>query len=143
VFDLDGVLSDAAGRQHFLDDTRGRKDWRAFFDACGDDPLIAETARLLELLDPDLVVVLLTARPLRVQAETLAWLERYRVRWDVLVMRPGNEQRPTAVFKTEVVTGLREQGFDVQLVFEDDRRNIAALRATGVRCVYLHSGYYD
>ncbi len=143
VFDLDGVLSDAAGRQHFLDDTRGRKDWRAFFDACGDDPLIAETARMLELLDPGLVVVLLTARPLRVQAETLAWLTRYGVRWNLLVMRPGAEQRPTAVFKTDVVLGLRDQGFDVRLAFEDDRRNVEALRAAGVPCVYLHSGYYD
>ena len=33
VFDLDGVLSDAAGRQHFLDGSSGPKDWRAFFAA--------------------------------------------------------------------------------------------------------------
>ena len=49
VFDIDGVLSDAAGRQHFLE--RGRRDWSAFFEACGDDPVIEEIARLLELLD--------------------------------------------------------------------------------------------
>ena len=44
VFDIDGVLSDAAGRQHFLE--RGRRDWTAFFEACGDDPVIEEIARL-------------------------------------------------------------------------------------------------
>ena len=32
VFDLDGVLSDAAGRQHFVDGSQGRKDWKAFFE---------------------------------------------------------------------------------------------------------------
>ena len=57
------------------------------FEACGEDPLIEEVARLLELLDPELVVVLLTARPAWVQPQTLAWLHRYRLRWDLLVMR--------------------------------------------------------
>jgi hypothetical protein len=50
VFDLDGVLSDAVSRQHYLEGGRG--DWDAFFAACGDDPLIDDVARLLELLDP-------------------------------------------------------------------------------------------
>ena len=50
IFDMDGVLSDAVGRQRFLE--RGRRDWDAFFEACGDDPLIEEMARLLELLGP-------------------------------------------------------------------------------------------
>ncbi|HLH45808.1 MAG TPA: hypothetical protein VKV25_01535, partial [Acidimicrobiales bacterium] len=52
VFDIDGVLSDAASRQHFLEGRR--RDWDAFFEACGDDPLIEEVARLLHLLDPEL-----------------------------------------------------------------------------------------
>jgi len=65
VFDIDGVLSDAAGRQHFLD--AGRRDWTAFFEACGDDPVIEEVARLLELLDSSLAVILLTGRPGRVR----------------------------------------------------------------------------
>ena len=49
VFDIDGVLSDAVGRQHFLE--IGQRNWTAFFEACGDDPVIEEIARLLELLD--------------------------------------------------------------------------------------------
>ena len=40
VVDIDGVLSDAAGRQHYLE--APRRDWRGFFDACGDDPVIEE-----------------------------------------------------------------------------------------------------
>ena len=76
VFDIDGVLSDAAGRQHFIE--RGRRDWTAFFEACGDDPVIEEIARLLELLDSSLAVILLTGRPQRVQPQTLAWLAALR-----------------------------------------------------------------
>ena len=88
VFDVDGVLSDAAGRQHFIE--RGRRDWDAFFEACGDDPLIDEVARLLELLDPR------SHRPahrpaLRVQPQTLAWLDALRA-----AVGPPGHARPGA-----------------------------------------------
>src|SRR4029450_1800007 len=85
VFDMDGVLSDASRRQHFLD--WPRRDWEAFFAACGDDALIDEVARLLDVLDDDLRIVLLTARPLRVRPQTLAWLHRYELRWDPAILR--------------------------------------------------------
>lgn len=140
VFDIDGVLSDAAGRQRFIE--RGRRDWAAFFEACGDDEVIEEVARLLELLDPRLAVVLLTGRPLRVQPQTLAWLERYGLRWDLLVMRDRGDYAHVTDFKHGVVQDLRAYGFDLRLAFEDDPSNHAMFVAEGVPCVYIHSGYY-
>ena len=41
VCDIDGVLSDASARQHFLQ--RRPKDWDAFFAGCGADPPIVAT----------------------------------------------------------------------------------------------------
>jgi HAD superfamily, subfamily IIIB (Acid phosphatase) len=141
VFDIDGVLSDAAGRQHYLE--QGRRDWKAFFEACGDDPVIQEVARLLELLRPELAVVLLTGRPQRVQPQTLAWLERYGLRWDLLVMRSRGDYDQVRQFKRAVVDDLRARGFDLRLAFEDDPANRAMFVAAGVPCVYIHSGYYE
>jgi phosphoglycolate phosphatase-like HAD superfamily hydrolase len=141
VFDLDGVLSDAASRQHSL--AGPGRDWDAFFEACGDDPLIEEVARLLGLLDPSLVIVLLTARPARVQPQTLAWLHRYRLRWDLLVMRDFGDYEVAPDFKRRSVRELRVAGFELVLSFEDDRRNVAMFRDEGVPSVYIHSGYYD
>ena len=138
---MDGVLSDAASRQHFIE--RGRRDWRAFFDACGDDPLIEEVARVVELLDDELTIVLLTGRPLRVQPQTLAWLERYGLRWDLLIMRDMGDYSVAREFKRDTVDDLRRYGFDLRLAFEDDRRNLEMFRAEGIPCVYVHSGYYD
>ncbi|MGH9018389.1 MAG: hypothetical protein ACRDY1_11635 [Acidimicrobiales bacterium] len=141
VFDIDGVLSDAAGRQHYLE--WGRRDWDGFFEACGDDPLIDEVGRLLELLDPGLRIVLLTGRPLRVQPQTLAWLARYRLRWDLLVMRGRGDTAPVAYYKRSVVGGLRDHGLDLRLAFEDDPRNRDMFHSEGVPCIYIHSGYYE
>jgi beta-phosphoglucomutase-like phosphatase (HAD superfamily) len=141
VFDLDGVLSDAATRQHFVEG--GRRDWDAFFDACGDDALIEEVSRLLELLDPSLGIVLLTGRPVRVQPQTLAWLDRYEVRWDLLIMRDVGDYQAARRFKRRTIDELRALDLELRLAFEDDRRNVDMFRQAGVPCVYIHSGYYD
>jgi hypothetical protein len=141
VFDMDGVLSDASRRQHYLD--RPFRDWEAFFQACGDDELIAEVARLLDVIDHDLRIVLLTARPLRVQGQTLAWLDRYQLRWDLLVMRDFGDYGASRDFKQRSVHELRAYGLQLELSFEDDVRNVAMFHAEGIPCVYIHSGYYE
>jgi hypothetical protein len=141
VIDIDGVLSDAASRQHYLESPR--RDWRAFFDACGDDPVIEEVKVLLDLLDRDLFIVLLTARPERVHPLTEAWLEHYEIRWDLLIMRGWGDYEVARDFKQSTVWELREAGFELRLAIEDDRRNVEMFRAEGIPCLYKHSGYYD
>ena len=142
MFDVDGVLSDAVGRQHFIE--RGRRDWDAFFEACGDDPIIGELVRLLELLDQRLQIVLLTGRPMRVQPQTLAWLERYGLRWDLLVMRdrgrllPGDlvqaGQRWRSCAPTGSTSGWRSRTTPA---------TSPCSMPKGIPCVYIHSGYYE
>ena len=99
--------------------------------------------RLGAALDAGLRVVLLTARPMRVQRQTLGWLERYKLRWDVLIMREFGDYQASRVFKQRTVGELRSYGFDLRLAFEDDRRNVDMFHREGVPCVYIHSGYYD
>ena len=86
---------------------------------------------------------MLTARPTSVREQTLAWLARYGVRWDLLVMRPAHEYQPAVTFKGAMVAALREAALVLRIAFEDDRRNVAMFRAAGVPCVYIHSGYYE
>jgi len=141
IFDVDGVLADAQGRQHQLE--WDRRDWDAFFDACGDDPVVEEVETLLSLLDPELQVLLVTARPQRVRDLTLSWLAHHRLRWDLMVMRPTREFSPAVEFKRDVVDELRAEGFTLELALEDDPRNRAMYLDEGVPCLYIHSGYYD
>jgi hypothetical protein len=141
VVDIDGVLSDASTRQHYIE--APRSNWRAFFDACGEDPVIEEVHGLLDLLSPELRIVLLTARPHRVHELTEAWLRRYKIRWDLLVMRPWGDYDLSRDFKQSTVWELRSAGFDLRLAFEDDRRNVEMFRSEGIPCLYVHSGYYD
>ena len=140
IFDMDGVLADAAGRQHHLEGPK--KNWDAFFEACGDDPLVEDVAPLLELLDRELRVVLLTGRPVKVRDLTLEWLDCHKLRWDLLVMRPRGDYSAARSFKEATIPELRDAGLMPVLGFEDDARNAEMFRASGVPCVYIHSGYY-
>ena len=133
------MLSNASDRQHHI----ANRDWDAFFEACGDDEVIHELARLLSLLSPELHVVLLTARPLRVRPQTLEWLDRHHLRWDLLCMREDHSGLEAWQFKQRTVGELRAHGFDLQLAFEDDRKNADMFHGEGIPCVYIHSGYYE
>ena len=144
VFDVDGVLADANHRQEILFTGSGRrKNWKAFFAAAGDDAVIEEVARVTELLDPSLAVVLLTARPTTIQDTTLAWLGQHGLRWDLLVMRPEGDFRASPDAKRMAVHELRSAGFDLRLAFDDDRRNVDMFHDEGIPCIYIHSGYYE
>ncbi|HTV11544.1 MAG TPA: hypothetical protein VME20_06745 [Acidimicrobiales bacterium] len=141
MFDLDGVLSNAASRQHFLKGPR--PDWEAFFAASVEDPLIGEVAALLGLLDTRLGIVLLTARPARVRAQTMDWLTRHGLRWDLLVMRRDGDYRPARNFKQAALRDILSRGFELKLCLEDDLRNVEMFRDEGVPSLYIHSGYYE
>ena len=111
VVDIDGVLSDAATRQHYLE--APRRDWQAFFEACGDDPVIEEITVLLDLLEPGMRVVLLTARPGPGPPPHRGVARRYKIRWDLLIMRPWGDYDLSRDFKQSTVWDLRDYGFDL------------------------------
>jgi len=142
IVDVDGVLSDASGRQHHLHGAE--RDWAAFFEASVDDPPIPEGIRLVEQFCDGRTIVLLTARPARLADTTVAWMERHAVPWDLLAMRAddaGHVSSPDV--KRAILTGLRTDGYEPTLAIDDDPRNLAMYRSEGVPTVYLHSGYYD
>ena len=131
--DIDGVLADVAHRVGLLDYGA----WDEFFHRCGGDELIASTAVMVALLDVDVCVVLLTSRPAWVAEETLDWLRRHHVRWDLLIMRPHHEYGPASRFKVDEVERLREHGLPPIWAIDDDIRNVEAYERAGVATTHL------
>ena len=141
IVDVDGVLSDASGRQHLL--AGPARDWQAFFEASVDDPPVPEGIRLVERLTEGRTIVLLTARPARLAGTTLAWLDRHDVPWDLLAMRVDGDFGSSPDVKRAILDGLRGDGYEPVLAVDDDPRNLVMYRTEGVPTVYVHSGYYD
>ncbi len=141
VVDIDGVLSDAVGRQHYIE--APRRDWRSFFDACGEDPVIEEVKTLLDLLDPELQIVLLTARPHRVHHLTEAWLRRYEIRWDLLIMRPWGDYEVARDFKQSRSGSCERPDSSWPWPSRTTAGTSRCSGREGIPCLYVHSGYYD
>lgn len=128
IVDLDGVVADVRHRLHHL--TGRRKDWDAFFGAAAEDPAHAEGLAVVERLQEDHDIVYLTGRPERCRADTEAWLDRHGIGGHPLHMRRGDDRRPAAVVKPELLGRLAD-GREVAVVVDDDDRVVAALRRAG------------
>ena len=140
IFDLDGVISDAAHRQHFLKGTE--RDWDGFFSACTDDPPIISGVKLINVLNKYHKTIILTARPSSVQSKTVHWLKRHSVVSDVLIMRSDDDHRQSSEMKLTALNQIRDAGYDPVLVFDDDPKNIAMFLEQEVPAISVHSGYY-
>jgi len=144
IFDLDGVISDASRRQHFL--SGERKDFRGFFMAAVDDPPLAAGQALAASVADDHTVAILTARPFYVVDNTRSWLAANDVRHDLLILRPQRGEgvhSASADFKRRELRRLWDAGYEVTVALDDDERIIDMYRSEGVFALYIHSGYYE
>ena len=140
IFDLDGVISDASHRQHYL---RGEeKNWNGFFSACTEDPPIISGVKLINLLHKSHKTIILTARPNSIQSETIDWLKKYGVIWDALIMRSNEDYQQSSKMKLSALNQITDAGYVPILVFDDDPRNIEMFLEHDVPAISVHSGYY-
>jgi HAD superfamily, subfamily IIIB (Acid phosphatase) len=132
LVDIDGVLADAGHRLHFV--RQRPRDWNAFFDAAADDPPLPAALRLLEVLDADLVIVLVTGRPARLRDLTVDWLACHGARWDLLAMRPPDDRSAASNLKRRTLDALRAAGWEPRLAIDDDEEVVAAYGRAGLPC---------
>ena len=140
VFDLDGVISDATHRQPYL--RQQPQDWRGFFAAGIDDPVIESGRALAGSVGQGHAVIILTARPSYMASGTVDWLERNDVRHDLLVVRPAADRRSSPEYKHDELVEMGSAGYDVQLAIDDDQEIVDMYRRQDVFALYVHSGYY-
>ena len=142
LVDIDGVLSDASGRQHYL--FGDNKEWWNFFEAAIDDPPIVESIQLVDRLTQNHTIVLLTARPKRLAEITINWMTQNNIRWDGLEMRRDDDNYTSSPdVKKEILYSLQSRGYEPTLAIDDDPRNLVMYQIEGIPTVYIHSGYYE
>ncbi len=140
IFDLDGVISDASHRQHFLE--KEDKDWSGFFAACPNDPPIPSGVELTNLLSNIKSIIILTARPVSVQAQTINWLKKYGIAWKALIMKSVEDPNLSSEMKLLALEEIRGANLKPILIFDDDPRNIAMFKEQEIPTMSIYSGYY-
>lgn len=130
IVDLDGTLTSAAWREHFL--TGRRRDWHGFFAGMGRDAPVRPLVDLVAWASTQATVVLLTGRPDDHARAIRRWLADHGVVYDQLVMRPGGDRRPDTVVKREIYHRDIAPHHDVRVVIDDRPRVIDMWREEGL-----------
>ncbi|MEV7022800.1 hypothetical protein [Kitasatospora sp. NPDC093558] len=128
VFDIDGVVADAAHRVSHL--SASPPDWEGFFARAGDDTALAPGLALVAELRETHRVAWFTGRPERIRATTTDWLTAHGLPVEPLRMRPDGDDRPASVLKAGWLTelaGIRP----IAVVVEDNDAVVTALLAAG------------
>ncbi|GAB3965858.1 phosphatase domain-containing protein [Streptomyces sparsus] len=133
VFDLDGTLSDARHRLHFV--APGRKDWDAFFRAARQDPPLAEGVALAQQWAHECDLGYVTGRPERCREDTELWLAEQGLPSGDLWMRGDGDRRPARVTKPALLERLAARR-PVAVVVDDDRAVCAEYRKAGFHVVF-------
>lgn len=136
IFDLDGTLADVRHRLHHV--RKSPPDWKSFFEAGVDDPVILSSKQLAEVIyfsGPDRSeLVICSGRPRDYETESRAWLLRHGIFYDRLMMRPSGDTRPDHVIKKEMLDRLRSDGYEVKFSVDDRPSVVKMWRENGVPC---------
>jgi hypothetical protein len=141
IVDIDGTIAHTHDRMKGIEGNR--ENWLDFMIGAENDTLIEEVARLLDLLTDEVAVVMLSARPISIRTKTVEWLERYNVRWDLMILRGSISIEKPRNYKRRRTEELRRYGFNPVLALEDDPRNVEMYKEASVPCLYIHSGIHD
>ncbi len=91
IFDLDGTLADIEDRRQMSIKPNGKMDWDIFFHPDNikyDKPIPAIVSLIQTYDEKGYKIVIFSGRNDRSWNETIAWLKRYEIPHDLLVMRP-------------------------------------------------------
>ena len=133
IFDIDGTLADASHRLHWV--TGGKRDWPAFFAAMNRDTVVAPIRELLWRLQHDNKIVLCSGRPEEYRETTEIWLNQNHVLNAVLYMRATGDYRADHIIKAELLTKMREEGYEPWLAIDDRPSIVAMWREHGITCL--------
>ena len=133
-FDLDGTLA-------HMDSKRGPYDASKYHLDSVDENL-REIMYALDTNDwivPHALIVL-TGRSEEYRESCEAWLSKWDVPYDHLIMRPAGDNRNDAVVKSDLWDEHISGKFDVLLHFDDRRRVVTGLRKKGIKVAQVDFG---
>lgn len=119
ILDIDGTVADGTAREIYL---KGEcKDWKTYYSLLAEDTPIDFVIRWAQELAKDHMIVVVSGRPDTYQFGTMEWLRKYKVPFDLVLMRPGNLKSPDYEIKKSFLDLMPKS--QVKLVI-DDRPNV-------------------
>ncbi|WP_244818602.1 hypothetical protein [Caballeronia sp. Lep1P3] len=140
LFDLDGTIGLIQHREHFIQGKR--RNWRAFFAACGDDLPNTPVIETLHAHAARRQIWIASGRSDEVRAETEAWLDLHvgmQHIEKILMRRAGDRQADDRLKRGWLLDGSipRER---ILCVYDDRQRVVDMWRSEGLACFQVAPG---
>ena len=141
IIDLDGTVANIDHRLHFINKTP--KDWEGFnADILTDEPKQSIIDIINAIAFSGVEVLVVTGRFQLLHAQTVSWLLKHRVSFDIIFMRANGDYRADHIIKKEIYENKIKNYYDVQAVFEDRNTVVAMWRELGLTCLQVQQGDY-
>jgi hypothetical protein len=144
IFDLDGTLALCDHRAHFIDSSKPKKDWDAYFKACVNDmpnPMVIHM--LWTLRDSGYGIAIWTGRSCAVKEQTEKWLKDQGISGVSLRMRPLGCKIPDFRLKQQWWRNLEQpERWMCRGVFEDRQQVVDMWRKSGLTCFQVAPGNF-
>lgn len=143
IVDIDGTLADCNHRRYHV--AQKPKNWGRFFAEMDKDRLNGWCDLLIRMAAFgngafNCKILLVSGRGEEYRERTVAWLKRWDVHYDELLMRPEKDSRPDTEIKLEIYRRDIAPRYCVQFVV-DDRKSVTQMwRAQGLPCLQCDEG---
>ncbi len=133
LVDVDGTLARMDGRGPF--------EWKRV----GEDQPVQTIIDLVnnefvKAGDETVTVIIMSGRDGSCQNETVEWLDRHGVGFDMILMRPAGDMRKDSIVKLELFNEHIRDFYDVQYVLDDRNQVVDMWRTLGLTCLQVAPG---
>jgi uncharacterized HAD superfamily protein len=120
IFDIDGTLADVDEfLHHLVHRPDSPRDWKGFHTAVGKAKVKQDVLSMLKLYTiRNINIILLTSRNEEWRGETVGWLKKNHIPYDVLMMRSKGDRRSAPEFKEDRFKKI-SQDWNIVQVFDD------------------------
>lgn len=142
IIDLDGTLADCEHRRCFIEGTK--KDWKSFSkdENIIQDKLNLWCSTIINKFKDSHKILLVTGRMEISRKITIEWLNKFDIKYDLLLTRKDNDFRKDSVIKEELYKNLIEPHFDVLFCLDDRKQVVDTWRALGLVCLQCADGEF-
>lgn len=138
IVDIDGTLADGSKRQHLIDGDK--KDWKTYFEKCGEDEFVEWVFRKAMALSEDHTICVVSGRPDTYWRQTMLWFQKagmdgLNLRIDHIFMRSGGDKREDLIIKLEFLKYMPKER--IKLVLDDRPRVCRAWESEGLNVEWV------
>jgi len=128
IVDIDGTIAKMGDRSPY--------DW----SKVGLDDIHRDVVDLVDDIGLLRSIILVSGRDESCREQTLAWLARNNIRYDILHMRPAGNNEKDTIIKERIYREHIEGKYNVKYVLDDRDAVVSMWRSLGLRCLQVAPG---